>query len=206
MIKWILITLTILLYFLTLSFAAQTASAIGNAIMYPVIVFNLIFAILSSFYWLKAYKKIKRSYKLFICFLPIILIILCVSVYKYTQAKINRPYFILAFNPGEHSHQFQYYFRTDGTLKTYGIFFGSDDNVFQNFRMKGDTIFLDEILPFTGIASKKYLITFIKDKQTNLIKALVPLNEDNWPILGAIQFIVKEDYRGLGKEFKLEEH
>lgn len=191
--KWIFLTLFFLVSCLTISIALDDqGESIADWIAYPVIGFNILFGLLSLFFWVRQFRRSRKLTEiLFIAthFLIVGLVLLC---YKLTQDKINRAYFLYAINPNEHSHQFQYYFRTDSTLKTHGIFFWNVSNDYQKFSMNGDTIFLDTILDATGIQSKIYLKTTGIHLNGDTGKILVPLDEKRNVIDSLTKFEVVE--------------
>ena len=167
----------ILISILTFSIALDDQGGnIYSWVEYPIIITGVVVAILTSFLWFKSFRKNRNTTSVFFALLPFVLTVVHFLLYYQTQAKINRDYFLFATNPDEHAHQFKYYFRSDGTLKTHGLFFWSEGNDFQNFTMKGDTIFLDTILFATGIQSKIYLKTIETNSRGEQIKLLIPLD------------------------------
>jgi hypothetical protein len=176
--KWIFITLFFLVSCLTISIALDDqGESIGDIISYPIIGFNLLLGLLSLLFWIRQFRRTKKITDILFITIHLLIVGLILLCYKLTQDKINRAYFLYAINPNEYSHQFQYFFRTDSTLKTNGIFFWNVANDFQKFSMKGDTIFLDKILDATGIQSKIYLKTTGIHVSGDTGKILVPLDE-----------------------------
>lgn len=182
--KWIFTSLMLLASALTFGIVANDqGDAAWDWMDIPIVAVAILFTVLSLFFWFKSYRKENSMTSKFFLALPLILTGLHIFIYYKVQAKINLPYFIHAYNPDDAAHQYHYYFRNDGTLKTHGTYFMSDGNDFQNFTMKGDTIFLDTILPATGIQSKVY----IKTK-----KELIPLSANGQPIDSLTKFSLED--------------
>jgi hypothetical protein len=194
MAKWIYTGSMLLCSVPTLSFAWDDQGPnIFSWIDYQFITAGILISILASYHWFKSFKKTKNAIALLFVLLPVVLTAIHFPIYYKTQAKVNRPYFMLARNPDNHAHQFQYYFRGDGTLKTHGLFFWTTCNDFQNFVMRGDTIFLDTILHATGIQSKVYLKSSETDSSGAPVKLLIPLDKHFQPLDSLTKFIVVEE-------------
>jgi hypothetical protein len=194
MTKWIFTGLLMLISTLTFSIVLNDqGSGISDWIELPIIAIASGFAILTTLFWLKAFLKNRKKINLLFILFPFVLAGLHLFLYQETQEKIYKDYFLVATNPDESAHQYNYYFRSDSTLKTNGIYFWNIGNTYQDFSMKGDTIFFDTILPATGIQSKIYLKTIKVDSNNKTSRLLVPLDNNHKPIESLTKFVIKED-------------
>src|SRR5205814_364388 len=114
----------------------------------------------------------KNRMSLIFMTLPLVATLIYAVCVFFTYQKVNKSYNLSATFFGDHRYDF--YFRTDSTLKTVGHFLLNQVQTFQPYHIKGDTILLDTILPFTGIAQKRYVFGLSADSRDHL---LVPINE-----------------------------
>jgi multisubunit Na+/H+ antiporter MnhG subunit len=133
----------------------------------------LIFATLSFFRWRKVYQANKTKASFLVMILPIVAIIIFAVCSFTTYRKVNKPYQLFATFPGDHNYE--YYFRDDGSLKIIGHFVMNVGQTFQSYHFERDTLFLDTIIPCTGIVSKTYTLSSSSDPRYDL---LTPINEN----------------------------
>jgi hypothetical protein len=193
-IRWASTILFLLLSCLSTSIALNDqGNGIGDWTGYLVIGCTALFGLFSMLAWGRQYVKYNSKPAMALGILPFFIAGMIFLLFKLTDDKINKPYFLLATNPDDNSHQFLYYFRVDSTLKTHGIFFWNEANDFQRFSMRGDTIFLDRIIDHTGIHANIYVKMNGMDMRGDTIRQLVPLNEQRQVIDSLTKFDILEE-------------
>ena len=195
--KWICTVLFILISILCLEIASDTGEGVMDWVEFPILISAIVLAILNVYFWYNSFRNRRNAMNVFFVLFPFLMIGLYLMLYKTTQSKINKEFFLSARND-DSEHRYVYYFRADGTLKTYGDFFLGNNNVFQSYTMKGDTIFLDTILSATGIQSKMYLKKVEYRPDGTKMKLLVPLDRNLIQIDTLTKFIVEVD-KSAGK-------
>jgi hypothetical protein len=171
-IKWLYLVMTILFYQPLLVIALDdSGSTFAYVMEFPFIILAVIFSILTLISWGKTIQREnKKTNLLFISFLPILLIVFFGCI-QYNRLKSERRYFLFAKDP-VNPHDFTYSFRDDSLMKVHGVFKVDDADFYQSFRMQGDTLIFDTILPRTNLISKKYIKTTGFGKAA---KVLIPL-------------------------------
>lgn len=191
MFKWI--WLILFLAFGSLSIASaldDSGSSVADLFVYAILILALVFGIATFLSWRRAYnanESMLNRIGLMIPFLVIVTYSICLFI---TYKKINKPYILLATLPAD--HRYDYYFRTDSTLKIIGHFLLNDVQTFQKYRLQGDTVVVDTILPTTGLTLQKYVFAYSKD---SLYQLLTPINSNGQKIDSLSLYIEKNNYR-----------
>jgi hypothetical protein len=173
MLKWIISIVFVTLSVISINASLDdTGSSVADIIPAVATVLALLFASLTFFIWRRTYAFTKSPISLMFMLLPAI----AISVYSLCAfaiyRKVNKPYHLFASLPGDHNYE--YYFRDDSTLKIVGHFALSAGQTFQDYKMAGNTILLDTIIPCTGIVSKRYIWERSNNSDYQL---LIPVDE-----------------------------
>jgi hypothetical protein len=191
MFKWIWLILFLALGGLSIASALDdSGSSVADLFVYAVLVLALVFGIATFSSWRRAYRTNKSMLNrigVMIPFLVIVTYLICLFI---TYRKINKPYILFATLPAD--HRYDYYFRTDSTLKIVGHFMLNDVQTFQKYGFQGDTVIIDTILPTTGLTLRKYVFAFSKD---SLYQLLTPINTKGQKVDSLSLYIEKNNYR-----------
>ena len=173
MFKWIILILFVTLSVISID-ASLDDSGISVADFIPAVasLLTLLFASLTFLRWKRVYAATKSRMSLLFMILPGIAICVYGLCAFTTYRKVNRPYHLFASLPGEHNYE--YYFREDSTLKIVSHFALGYGQTFHAYKMVGNTILLDTIIPCTGIVSKRYIL---ERSNNSAYRLLIPIDE-----------------------------
>jgi hypothetical protein len=191
MFKWICLIVFLALAGLSIASALDdSGSSVADLFVYAILTVTLIFGIATFLSWKRAYKN-NRSMLNRIGLMISLLVIVTYSICLFTTyRRINKPYILFATLPAD--HRYDYYFRTDSTLKIVGHFILNDVQTFQKYGLQGDTVVVDTILPSTGLVLRKYVFAYSED---SLYKLLTPINAKGQKVDSLSLYIEKNNYR-----------
>ena len=191
MFKWAYLIVFLILSAYAIDFSVDdSGSSFGDFLPIIATIFAFIFASITFLKWRNVYRDSKTKYSRIFMVLPVLAVVIFALCSLATYRKINKPYHLLATLPGDHNYH--YYFRNDSTLKIIGHFALGDCQTFQSYQMRGDTILLDSILPYTGIAARQYLFTISRDSRH---KTLTPITESGEKIDSLSLYVENKNYR-----------
>ena len=147
-------------------------ASIADFVSFVAIALALLFGALTFFAWKRIYVATRSHLSLLFTIIPFLAIIGYAGCWFETYRKVNKPYHLSATL--FHDRNYEYYFRDDSTLKIVGHFRFNDAQTFQPYKIQGNFILLDTIIPCTGIVSKRYKFEISSDGASRF---LAPVNE-----------------------------
>lgn len=191
MFKWIWLILFLALGTLSIASALDdSGSSVADLFVYGILLLALVFGIATFLSWRRAYSTNKSMLNRIGLIIPFLVIVTYFIFLFITYRKINKPYILFATLPADHRYDF--YFRTDSTLKIIGHFMLNDVQTFQKYGFQGDTVVIDTILTTTGLTLRKYVFAYSKD---SLYQLLTPINIKGQKVDSLSLYIEEYNYR-----------
>ena len=191
MLKWISLIAFLAMAVPCIGYALDdSGSSVVDFFAVILCVLTLLLGVVTFLRWRSALKAHPTRMNQLLMLVPVLATAVFLVCFLLTYRKVHKPYLLSAIGGGDHN--FEYYFRTDSTLKTVGHYLLNDAQTFQCYRMRGDTILLDTVPPFTGLVSKKYVL----HKDTGAVRSpsekyMMPLN-DKGQLVDSVRLYVLE--------------